>query len=216
LRNPVEGLGFSKMDRDYHRDERIVMRLAVGLGIVVGILTFYFAQGLGEDPRQVSPDEVWALIEEIAPERDLDPEFVYALAWAESSLRPEARSSVARGLMQLTRRAWREASDESYRQAWDWRTNVRVGIDYLAFCRDFLSRHDSFSYPLLAAAYRYGPYYVKDKDFNLRQMRQPKNEIYRRIFRGNVRPVLPPTKEPTAHNEGAEGAEGQRRLLTSG
>jgi soluble lytic murein transglycosylase-like protein len=180
------------IDLNYRRDERLLIRMAVVLGVVAGILAFMLTQTLGERSEKVSPEEVWAFVQEQAPQKNLDPEFIYALAWAESSLNARARSSVARGIMQLTKPAWTEVSDESYRQAWDWRTNLRVGIDYLAFCRDFLKRHDSFSYPLLAAAYRYGPYYVKDKNFNLGQIKKPKNEIYRRIFRGNIRPVAPP------------------------
>lgn len=54
-----------------------------------------------------------------------------------------------------------------------------MGIDYLALCRDFLKKHDSFTYPLLAASYRYGPYHVKNKHFNIRQVKQPKSEIYK-------------------------------------
>lgn len=179
-------------DQHYQRDERLLIRFAVVLGLVAGVLAFTLTRTLGTRTEKVSPDEVWAFVQEQAPQRDLDPEFVYALAWAESSLNARARSSVARGIMQLTKPAWREVSDESYRLAWDWRTNMRVAIDYLAFCRDYLKQHDSFSYPLLAASYRYGPYYVGNKNFNIRQIKQPKNEIYRRIFDGNIRPVVPP------------------------
>ncbi|MDQ8195991.1 lytic transglycosylase domain-containing protein [Coraliomargarita sp. SDUM461004] len=181
------------MDHHYHRHERLFIRVAVILGVLVGILAFSITRSIGARSEPISAEAVWQYIEEIAPQSDLDPEFVYALAWAESSLNARARSSVARGLMQLTKPAWREVSDESYRQAWDWRTNVRVGIDYLAFCRDYLKKHDSFTYPLLAAAYRYGPYYVGSKDFQLSQLKKPKNEIYRRIFAGNIRPVRPPS-----------------------
>jgi soluble lytic murein transglycosylase-like protein len=180
------------MDYHYRRDERLLIRMAVVLGVVAGILAFVLTRTLGDRTEKVSPEEVWTLVQELAPQRDLDPEFVYALAWAESSLNARARSSVARGIMQLTKPAWREVTDESYRHAWDWRTNVRVGIDYLAFCRDYLKRHNSFSYPLLAASYRYGPYYVEKENFNLRQIKRPKNEIYRHIFEGNIRPVAPP------------------------
>lgn len=180
------------IDHHYHRDERLLIRMAVVLGVVAGILAFVLTRTLGDRTEKVSSEEVWTYVQEQAPQRDLDPEFVYALAWAESSLNARARSSVARGIMQLTKAAWSEVSDESYRQAWDWRTNIRVGIDYMAFCRDYLKKHDSFSYPLLAAAYRYGPYYVEGKNFNLGQIKQPKNEIYRRIFDGNIRPVAPP------------------------
>jgi len=181
------------MDHHYYRDERFLIRAAVVLGIVVGIVALFMAAGLGTGQKQVSPQEVWSYVHEVAPQRGLDPEFVYALAWAESSLDAKARSSVARGMMQLTKPAWREVSDESYRHAWDWKTNIRVAIDYLVFCKEFLKRHDSFSYPLLAASYRYGPYYVKGKGFDVDALREPKNDIYKSIFDGNIRPVEPPS-----------------------
>lgn len=170
----------------------MLIQIAVILGVVAGILAFTLTRTLGDRNEQVSAQEVWAYVQEQAPQRELNPEFVYALAWAESSLNARARSSVARGIMQLTKPAWKEVSEESYRHAWDWRTNIRVGIDYLAFCRDYLIKNNSFSYPLLAASYRYGPYYVKNKNFNLRQIKKPKNGIYRQIFNGNIRPVAPP------------------------
>lgn len=180
------------IDHHYHRDERLIIRVAVVLGVCVGILSVYFARNLSPPVEQVSSEEVWSFIVEQAPQADLDPEFIYALAWAESSLNAKARSSYARGIMQMSRPAWKEVTKESYRHAWDWRTNIRVAIDYLVFCRDFLKTHDSFSYPLLAASYRYGPYHVQDKNFNILQIKQPKNEIYKRIFNGNIRPVQPP------------------------
>lgn len=180
------------IDQRYHRDERLLIRIAVVLGVVIGILAFTLTQTLSEKKEQISSEEVWAYIQTQAPQKGIDPEFVYALAWAESSLNAKARSSVARGMMQLTKPAWIEVSDESYRHAWDWKVNVRVAIDYLAFCRDYLKEHDSFTYPLLAASYRYGPYYVKSKGFDLEEIKEPENEIYLRIFSGNIRPVTPP------------------------
>jgi soluble lytic murein transglycosylase-like protein len=183
------------MDHKYHRDERFLIRMAVVLGVIAGILAFTLTRTLGDRREKVSEAAVWQFIQEQAGQRNLDAEFIYAIAWAESSLNARARSSVARGLMQLTKPAWQEVTDESYRHAWDWRTNLRVGIDYLAFCRDFLKQHGSFNYPLLAAAYRYGPYYVKGRNFDLNQIKRPKNEIYQRIFGGNIRPVAPPDLE---------------------
>jgi soluble lytic murein transglycosylase-like protein len=180
------------IDERYLKDERLLVRFAIVMGLVVGLLAFFLIKGIGPKPGQVEPEAVWGFIQEQALQKDLDPGFIYALAWAESSLKEGARSSVARGIMQLTKPAWEEVTDESYRYAWDWRTNIRIGIEYLAFCRDYLKRHDSFSYPMLAASYRYGPYYVKKRNFNLSEIKLPKNEIYRRIFAGNIRPVLPP------------------------
>ena len=70
--------------------------------------------------------------------------------------------------------------------------NIRVAIQYMDFCRDYLHRYDAFSYPLLAACYRYGPSYVKQREFRIHQLRVPKNEIYKRIFDGDFQPVVPP------------------------
>ena len=181
------------IDHYYHRDERLIVRLAAVMGAVVAVLAIILAKTVGDHSEMVSPEEVWTYIEEQAPKQGLDPKFVYGIAWAESSLNARARSSVARGMMQLTRPAWREVTDESYRHAWDWRTNVRVGIAYLAHCRDFLKDRNEFSYPLLAASYRYGPYHVQNENFTIAQLKEPENEIYQRIFNGNIHPVLPPT-----------------------
>lgn len=180
------------IDQRYYRDERLLIRIATVLGVVVGILAFTLTQTLSEKKEQISSEEVWAYIKAQAPQQGINPEFVYALAWAESSLNARARSSVARGMMQLTKPAWTEVSDESYRHAWDWKVNVSVAIDYLSFCRDYLKQHDSFTYPLLAATYHYGPYYLKSKGFDLEEIKEPKNVIYRRILSGDIRPVTPP------------------------
>lgn len=179
-------------DIKYRKHERLLVRLSLATGIFACVLAFVLTKTLGDGAEKVSPMEVWLFVQEQAPQKNLDPGFVYALAWAESSLDARARSSVARGIMQLTKPAWSQVSDESYRHAWDWHTNIRVAIDYLAYCRDYLKQHDSFNYPLLAASYRYGPFYVKGKDFNIDQVKAPKNEIYQRIFGGNIRPVAPP------------------------
>lgn len=181
------------MDPHYHREERLLIRLTVVMGVVAGLLAIFLAKNLAPRTELVSPAEVWAYVEEVSARENLDPEFVYALAWAESSLNAKARSPVARGMMQLTRPAWRQVSDESYRQAWDWKTNVRVAVDYLGYCRNYLEKYDAFSYPLLAASYRYGPYHVKKNGFDISQLRTPRNKIYKRIFEGIIQPVSPPT-----------------------
>lgn len=180
------------LDEYKKRDEPVLIRMVVVLGVVAVIVVFTLSRISGARSDQVSADEVWAYLQEQAPKQGLDQEFVYALAWAESRLNARARSSEARGIMQLTKPTWQAVSEKSYRHAWDWRTNMRVGIDYLVFCRDYLKKHDSFSYPLLAASYRYGPYYVKSQHFKIRRLKEPRNEIYKRIFEGNICPVAPP------------------------
>tara|TARA_B110000093_G_scaffold134731_1_gene144244 strand:+ start:783 stop:1352 length:570 start_codon:yes stop_codon:yes gene_type:complete len=181
-----------QMDHHYHRDERLILRLAVVLGVAMGVLAIFLTQKYRSPREQVSPEAVWPVVYELSTQAGLDPEFVYALAWAESGLNAKARSSVARGMMQISRPAWNEVTDEPYRLAWQWQTSIRVAIGYLVFCRDYLKSSDSFSYPLLAASYRYGPYHVKNRNFDIKQIKPPKNEIYQRIFAGNMRPVPPP------------------------
>ena len=182
-------------DVGYQRDERLMVRVALALALLCAALSFCFAPTDRARQQSIRPEDVWEVVQQLAPQAQLDPAFVYALAWAESSLNARARSSVARGIMQLTRPAWTEVTDESYYLAWDWQTNLRIGIEYLAFCRDFLKRHNSFNYQLLAASYRYGPYYVRRKAFDLQQIKPPKNRIYQQIFAGNVRPVPPPAAQ---------------------
>lgn len=180
------------IDNHYHRDERLIIRIAVVLAVAIGLLAIFLTQTYSPPREQVSPQAVWPVVYQLSTQADLDPQFVYALAWAESRLNAKARSSVARGMMQITRPAWDQVTSESYSLAWEWQTNVRVAIDYLVYCRDYLKAHDSFSYPLLAASYRYGPYHVQDENFDIQALKSPKNEIYKRIFAGNVRPVPPP------------------------
>jgi soluble lytic murein transglycosylase-like protein len=188
-----------QIDHHYHRDERLIIRIAVVLGVAMGALAIFLTQKYNSPREQVSAEAVWFLVYELSTQADLDPEFVYALAWAESGLNPKARSSVARGMMQITRPAWNEVTDESYSLAWEWQTNIRIAIDYLVYCRDYLKKRHSFSYPLLAASYRYGPYHVQNKNFDIQELKPPKSKIYQRIFAGNVRPVSPPELIDAGH-----------------
>jgi soluble lytic murein transglycosylase-like protein len=143
-------------------------------------------------PAQPVPSwRVWREVQAQSRAAALDPGFVYAIIWAESSLRPDAESQVARGMMQLTEAAWSTVSSRPYWQAWDWRVNIGVGIDYLAYCRDRLESTGNFSYPLLAASYRYGPNHVRTNGYDLNRIRRPDNPIYVALFAGEMRPVQP-------------------------
>lgn len=143
-------------------------------------------------PRIIEPQRVWKQVEREADRVGLDAGFIYAVCWAESSLDAHARSGVARGLMQLTRGAWEETGRTRYSRAFHWQTNLRAGCDYLAFCRHFLEQHQEFSYPNLAAAYRFGPYAFQRQGFDLSAMPSPRNRIYQALFEGQMRPVPPP------------------------
>ena len=174
------------------RTERGLLIASACLGAIVGLLAILLPKALTLSADDPNPEEVWEFVQHVAAHEGLDPGFVYAIIHAESSLNPRAKSNVARGMMQLTRGAWETVSDEPYRRAWNWRTNIEVGIAYLAYCRNRLQRADQFSYAMLAAAYRYGPNHVRNRGYDFSQINQPRNRIYIELFSGNTRPIPPP------------------------
>jgi len=123
----------------------------------------------------------------------MSPAFIYALVAAESNFDPLARNGEASGLLQLKSRAWRTVSKLPYEPSvWDWRANLEVGVDYLAYSRGYLHRKATFSYPLLLAAFHYGLDYVEDRGFSLSRIPVPASPVYRALWAGNLEPVPPP------------------------
>ena len=104
----------------------------------------------------------------------------------------ECQSSVARGMMQLTEAAWSDVTELHYRQAFEWKTNIEVGMLYLKRLKGMLERVDMFSYPRLAAAYRFGYGALKKEKFMVSRLKTPINRIYRKLFAGEIEPVDPP------------------------
>lgn len=142
--------------------------------------------------QPATAENVWAYVQVEAAKVGLDPYFVYAIAMAESTLDPHASSGYARGIMQLSKGAWETVSDESWRQAWNWKKNIDAGIAYLVHCRKMLQANNRDTYVLLAACYRYGPNRVRRAEFNLSRLDSPTNRIYKQLLAGNTRPVAPP------------------------
>ncbi len=175
------------------RTERGLLIASACLGGLIGVFTVFFGSALSFFSETPSSAEVWEFVQETAAEQGMDPQFVYAIIYAESSLDPRAKSNVARGMMQLTRGAWTTVSERPYRHAWNWRTNIEVGVEYLAYCRERLRSADRFSYPLLAASYRYGPNHVRNNRYDFSRINQPRNRIYQELFSGNRTPVSVPT-----------------------
>lgn len=137
--------------------------------------------------------EIWTAIQPMAVRYRVSPAFIYALVAAESNFDPLARNGSARGLLQITPRAWRAVSAVPYEPAvWNWRTNLEVGVDYLAYSRAYLHRKTTFSYPLLLAAFHYGLDYVEERDFNPGRIPVPNSPIYRELWSGTLTPVPPP------------------------
>lgn len=163
------------------------------LSLIVFLLLFAQCWQWAVRPASYVPEGlVWHEAERLGERYGLDPGFIYAIAFAESSFDANARNQGARGLMQLTRPAWREVTQQPFWRAWNWRTNMRVGVAYLDFCRNLLKEADEFSYPLLAASYRFGPYAVRSAGYRMEKMPATRNEIYIKLFLGEVRPLRRP------------------------
>lgn len=154
--------------------------------------------GCGRGPGTVAEPpptraEIWTAILPRAARYRIDPAFIYALVAAESNFDPRAQNGSARGLLQIKPAAWAAVSTVPYEPAvWNWRTNLEVGIDYLAYSRSYLHRKTTFSYPLLLAAFHYGLDYVEDRNFNIGRIAVPDNAIYRRLWAGDLAPVPVP------------------------
>jgi soluble lytic murein transglycosylase-like protein len=136
---------------------------------------------------------LWAALQPLARARGIDPGFVYSLVAAESHFDPAAAKGDARGLMQLTPRAWAAVSDIPFRTgALEARTNLTVGIDSLASIKRALVKKGVFSYPLLWASYHYGLEFVEAHGFDMSRIPRPSDPISYRLFSGELDPVRPP------------------------
>lgn len=136
---------------------------------------------------------VWAEIQALSAERGIDPGFVYALVKVESDFDPHARSGDGRGLLQLKPKVWDSVSSAPYRtQVWDWRMNLRVGMDYLAALKRNMSRRGHFSYRLLWAEFHYGFDYVEAHGFDMSRIRRPSDPTSLKLYSGDLHPVNPP------------------------
>lgn len=141
----------------------------------------------------ISKHEVWAAVQTESAQQDLDPRFVYSVVFAESSFDANADTGYARGIMQISKAAWTDTTELSYSMAWDWRTNIAVGTAYLGWCRDQLVAEGKFTYPLLAASYRYGYYRVKGRQFRIDRLQPPRNRVYKKLFAGEIAAIRPPS-----------------------
>jgi soluble lytic murein transglycosylase-like protein len=137
--------------------------------------------------------EIWAALQPMARERGIEPGFVYAIIKLESNFDPRARRGEARGLMQIKPKAWRAVSDLPYEPSvWDWRTNMRVGLDGLSNIKRELVAKGYFSYPLLWASFHYGFDYVAARGFDMNRIDRPSDPISQRLWSGDIDPVAPP------------------------
>ncbi|WOO39765.1 transglycosylase SLT domain-containing protein [Rubellicoccus peritrichatus] len=166
------------------------------VGIVLGLLGTIFHLNVvphaWKKATQPKPPEIWSYIKKESDRKGLNPNFVYSIAFAESTLNPYADTGYARGLMQMSEVAWITVDKSSYNNAFDWKDNVNAGTAYLDHLKDELSKSGNFSYPLLAASYRYGINKVRRANYEISELPRPKNKIYQELFTGMLAPVDPP------------------------
>lgn len=176
--------------------ERTILLSSALAGLLIATFLAWFGNRYAPVSDPVNDRDwqriVWQHIERTAKHHDLNPDFVYAIAWAESSLRPNARTDVARGIMQLTKGAWQTVSTDSYQRAWDWRQNINIGIAYLADNKKFLEDNEAFSYPMLAASFRFGRNAMLRREFLIENIPSSRNRIYQQLFAGETNPVKRP------------------------
>jgi hypothetical protein len=163
----------------------------IGAFVLLLSLLFLFATTpLGVSGEPPTPREVWARAESLGARHDLDPLLLYAIACAESSLNPDADSGAARGLMQMSPQAWKDVTDRSYRDAWDWRANMDAAGAYLAILRTRLAKSGHLSSANLVAAYHFGPGRLEKAGYDLSRLPRVQNLVYGDILAGRV-PNLP-------------------------
>ena len=138
---------------------------------------------------RIPTEMVWRKVQQEAALYDLEPEFVFAIVFAESSFRPRAKNTGGNGIMQVSPATWSDMTEYPYEMVWDWQANIEVGTAYLGWCREYLEAKNQFSYPLLAACYNKGPDFVRKNGFDIKKVGKTTNETYLQLFRGNLSPV---------------------------
>jgi soluble lytic murein transglycosylase-like protein len=154
---------------------------------------------------QPTPEQIWTECTRIAPETGLDPLLIYAVACAESSLDAHAGGDSHRGLMQLSRGAWKSVSTENFEAAWQWKKNLRAGARYLAHLRQKLAAAGRDEWPLIVASYHQGPLVVKKSSYRLEKLPQTVNSIYRHLYAGTTPPLPPPAPARAIRHESPGG-----------
>lgn len=171
------------------RFERLFYTIA---GFIALMTVMFVLQRVIYSHYRVPAHLVWQKVSLEAGKYDLDPEFVYAIVFAESSFRPRASNTGGNGIMQVSERTWESITDQPYDCVWDWQLNIEVGTAYLSWCKQYLETKKEFSYPLVAACYNSGPGTVRRKKFNIEAFQNTNNRIYKKLFSGDTSPLEVP------------------------
>ena len=168
------------------RFERIlysILGFMILLALLVTIEHYFYSN------YRIPAELVWKKVQQEAAIYDLEPEFVFAIVFAESSFRPRASNTGGNGIMQVSEATWGDMTNHPYDMVWDWRVNIEVGTAYLGWCKEYLESKKKFSYPLLAACYNKGPDFVRRNNFNIKKVGKTTNLTYQQLFQGNLDPV---------------------------
>lgn len=149
----------------------------------------FIADYNAREPKFIEELEVWDFVKAECVEAKLHPGFVYALIYAESSFDAHYQNVKYRGMMGLSKTAWNYSAKRGYHEAYDWKLNVRYGIDYLELLRDKLYEERAFSYSMMAACYYYGFQEMKNADFRITYDDLPENQLYRKLMAGSLQPM---------------------------
>jgi soluble lytic murein transglycosylase-like protein len=153
------------------------------LGLLVAVQRLFYSN------YRIPPELVWSKVKQESAIYDLEPSFVFAVVFAESSFRPRANSTGGNGIMQVSQTTWGDMSNQTYALVWDWQVNIEVGTAYLGWYKEYLENKKSFSYPLLAACYIKGPDFVRKNQFDIEKIWNTANKTYLELFKGNLDPV---------------------------
>lgn len=141
-----------------------------------------FCRPLGAQP--VDREDVWAQAQVLGKRHNIQPRFIYDIAFAESSFDAGASTLNARGLMQITEPAWERVNTRPFHLAWDWQLNMDASVRYMALLRDELAAVDRFSYAMLAAAYHFGPNKVARLEYDIARLPPTNNRVYQALLAG--------------------------------
>lgn len=170
------------------------LQWGAGLAVTLAGLFFYlnWVPAKWKELRRPGQEQIWRYVERESARHGLNPDFVYAIIFAESSFNPDADSGYARGLMQMSEGAWQTVERSSWDDAYDWKRNIRAGTAYLAWIKGELEKDGHFSYPVLAASYRFGLNKVKAAYYNTARLPSTRNLTYQQLFAGKLNPVPRP------------------------
>lgn len=147
-----------------NRERKSINAVKAGLILIGGISMLLWIQSKNINFK-LNPEEVFAYIEPLAINYNFNPDAIFALALAESQLNPNFEKGDRRGIMLISEAAWKKTSSDPWNQAFDWKLNIDVTLQYLDYLRAL--HHEKLAFSRLLGLYLEGD---KTKDPILRRI----------------------------------------------